>query len=254
MNPDRLAELEEERAFLLRSLADLERERASGDVDDTDYATLKDDYTARAAIVLRAIDDGRETLPPRRARRPRRMWAWIAATAVAAVFASWLLVQSSAERRAGDVITGGGPSAPDPTDPANLLVQARTAQTTDPLTALKLYDRVLALDPANIEALTYRGWSALFPAFGLPEGEQRDVLVTSAARFLDRARAADPTYVDAQCFTAILRFRFLDDAVGAKEPYDRCVAGDLPGSVAAFVAALGTSLDEALAATATTSG
>ena len=33
MNPDRLAELEEEQRFLLRSLSDLEREYEAGDVD-----------------------------------------------------------------------------------------------------------------------------------------------------------------------------------------------------------------------------
>jgi hypothetical protein len=46
---DRLAELEEERRFLLRSLTDLEREHDAGDVDDLDYETLKDGYTVRAA-------------------------------------------------------------------------------------------------------------------------------------------------------------------------------------------------------------
>ena len=51
LDPDALAALEEESDFLLRSLADLEREFAEGDVDQTDYASLKDDYTARAAAV-----------------------------------------------------------------------------------------------------------------------------------------------------------------------------------------------------------
>ncbi len=37
---DQLAEREEERRFLLRSLADLEREHDAGDIDDADYATL----------------------------------------------------------------------------------------------------------------------------------------------------------------------------------------------------------------------
>ena len=43
---DRLAALEEERRFLLRSLTDLEREHDAGDVDDLDYETLKDGSTA----------------------------------------------------------------------------------------------------------------------------------------------------------------------------------------------------------------
>ncbi|MGI8686678.1 MAG: tetratricopeptide repeat protein [Acidimicrobiales bacterium] len=47
--------LEEDRAYLLRSLADLEREHDAGDLDDADYLALKEDYTARAAQVLRAL-------------------------------------------------------------------------------------------------------------------------------------------------------------------------------------------------------
>ena len=52
----RLAALEEQRDFLLRSLDDLEREHDAGDVDDNDYLALEDDYTARAARVIRAIE------------------------------------------------------------------------------------------------------------------------------------------------------------------------------------------------------
>ncbi len=55
MSPD-VGNLEEERDFLLRSLEDLEAEHQAGDLDDGDYVTLKDDYTARAARVLRALN------------------------------------------------------------------------------------------------------------------------------------------------------------------------------------------------------
>ena len=46
----------EERDFLLASLDDLDREHAAGDIDDDDYHALKDDYTVRAAAVVRALD------------------------------------------------------------------------------------------------------------------------------------------------------------------------------------------------------
>ena len=46
MNPDRLAELEDERRFLLRSLRDLDAELVAGDVDHDDYETLRDGYTS----------------------------------------------------------------------------------------------------------------------------------------------------------------------------------------------------------------
>jgi hypothetical protein len=43
----------EERDHLLRSLDDLDRELAAGDIDPHDYATLRADYTSRAAAILR---------------------------------------------------------------------------------------------------------------------------------------------------------------------------------------------------------
>jgi hypothetical protein len=43
----------EERDHLLRSLDDLDRELAAGDIDPHDYATLRADYTTRAAAILR---------------------------------------------------------------------------------------------------------------------------------------------------------------------------------------------------------
>ena len=66
-DPDGLASLESERDFLLRSIADLETEREAGNLDDDRYRALKDDYTARAAAVLRSIEEGRDA---RRRRRP----------------------------------------------------------------------------------------------------------------------------------------------------------------------------------------
>ncbi|MBV8387921.1 MAG: hypothetical protein JO155_14100, partial [Acidimicrobiia bacterium] len=38
---DALADLEEQRRFLVQSLKDLDREREAGDIDDDDYRTLK---------------------------------------------------------------------------------------------------------------------------------------------------------------------------------------------------------------------
>ncbi|MDQ6616327.1 MAG: hypothetical protein M3083_16690, partial [Actinomycetota bacterium] len=51
-----LESLRQEREFLLRSLADLDAEYEAGDIEEKDYRSLTDDYTARAAAVLRAID------------------------------------------------------------------------------------------------------------------------------------------------------------------------------------------------------
>ena len=91
-----------------RSLEDLEREHAAGDVDEHDYAALKDDYTAR----------GRAGAPrPRGRRRPRRRAAPARAGAARrgrrarrglfAVLAGVLVAQSAGRRDPGDTATGG---------------------------------------------------------------------------------------------------------------------------------------------------
>ena len=71
LSPDRLAALEEERDFLLKSLADLDAELAAGDIDEADHRALTDDYTARTAEVLRAIEEHREAVEAARPPRSR---------------------------------------------------------------------------------------------------------------------------------------------------------------------------------------
>ncbi len=56
--------LEEERDFFLRSLRDLEAERAAGDIDEHDYLALRDDYTVRAAQILRQLGGAGNEAPP----------------------------------------------------------------------------------------------------------------------------------------------------------------------------------------------
>ena len=65
----------DERDFLLRSLEDLEREHDAGDVDDADYAALKDDYTA-ARRGRPARSSGRRARVPRRRPQPRARSCW----------------------------------------------------------------------------------------------------------------------------------------------------------------------------------
>jgi hypothetical protein len=64
-----LSVLTEERDFLLSSLRDLDAEHDAGDIDDVDYQTLRDDYTARTAQVLRAMERAKQ--PPSRPGRRR---------------------------------------------------------------------------------------------------------------------------------------------------------------------------------------
>lgn len=213
-DPDRLAALEEERDFLLRSLADLEREHAAGDVDDEDYGALTDDYTARAAAVLRAIDD-RERIV--RAARPRRDWRRTAAVLVTvgvlAGGAGWFVFRDSGARAPGQGLTGDVRQ-----DSANLILQAQgltgqaqaALQAGDPTkavqsfqSAIETYTRALELSPGNVEAITYRAWVLHTVAIN-SEAAVGAELDQRARRGLDEAIAIDPTYSDARVFRAIL--------------------------------------------------
>jgi hypothetical protein len=254
VNPDRLAALEEERDFLLRSLADLDREHDAGDVTDDDYATLSDDYTARAADVLRTIEEGRTALPRKRPLDLRRLMALLSVTVIAVVAISWWLTRSAERDDATSAAQTVADLCPPTTKDINtLLVDARTALSTDAGCALELFKTVLQQEPDNPEALTYAGWVIAFDAMSTGiQGDELALRGQQALTLIDLAREANPAYVDAQCFTAIIRYRFLDDAPGAAEPLAKCRAGDLPADVAPLVTQLGAKIDAALAGTADT--
>jgi cytochrome c-type biogenesis protein CcmH/NrfG len=242
-DPDRLAELEEERRFLLRSLDDLEREHEAGDVDDHDYEELKDGYTARAASVIKAIDDGRAA----RAHQPTRWGRVAAGTAVVlavAVGLGVLVANLAGQRFPGQTVTGGIAE-----DTNSRLAQARALLGTDPAQSLALYTEVLRVDPDNVEARTYSGW-----LLSVQAGQRGNkALVAQTEQLLDQAIAADPTRADAYCFKAVVRFRFLDDARGASAALDQCEARHPPGDVGALIASLRGDVDAALGDTASSS-
>ena len=185
--------LEEQRDFLLRSLADLDRERAAGDVDEHDYAALKDDYTARAAAVLRAIEAGRTSLatdPPRRFGRRVGIAAGVLALAVVA---GALVASSSGRREPGQFSSGDVRQSVT----EKLNEAGRLFSTGDAAGAVALYDEVLQDQPANAEALTYKGW-ALYTRLDDPEAALTSLL---------EAATAHPDYPDVHAFLAVVFFR-----------------------------------------------
>lgn len=220
-----LAELEREREFLLGSLRDLEAEREAGDLDDADYRALHDDYTARAAAVLRRIRTMEERPAPRgSAPRPSsKRWQRVLAAAVVAstALAAVVGVLSLASGR-----QPGQPASGDiPTGVAGRLAQAHDLEARgEAVEAIKLYDSVLRDDPGNVEALAYRGW--LLRLAGLTDEAQES---------LDQAVAIDPTYPDARFFRGMLLFRDLDDPQAAVAEFEAFLAADPPPEVAAPV-------------------
>jgi tetratricopeptide (TPR) repeat protein len=251
LDPDRLAALEEERDFLLRSLRDLEAEHDAGDVDDGDYAALKDDYTARAASAIRAIEGHRvEMSAARPTRSPARRIAVAAAVALFAIGTGVLVAQWSGARGAGDSITGGIRS-----DTRDELLEARQAFSQNPpdyLQAIKVYDQVLKQDPANVEALAYRGWMYRLVALQA-SGSQRTDLQTQARDSLAQALRTDPKDPTSLIFMAAV----LDDLgqpAQALADLDAVPASQIPSVVTGLVAQLRAHATSQLhASTSTTS-
>mgnify|MGYP003118661686 CR=1 FL=1 len=261
LDPDALAALEEERDFLLASLADLEREHDAGDVDDTDYAELKDDYTARTAAVLRAIDDRRQLAE--RVRPPRswgRILGGVAAVVVLAVVGGVLLAQASGDRTPGGTASGDIRLS---TRDLLLTAQQHTGEATQHLQdgdpdaalasyrlAIETYQEVLEIQPANTEALTYQGWVLHTLALNSDSAAAAELEVEARER-LDEALTIDPGYADARVFRAIL-LRNAGDVEGARADLAAIPEGAVPPFMEQMVAGLQQSLDHAGAVSAPT--
>lgn len=230
--------LEEQRDFLLRSLEDLEAEHAAGDIDDHDYAALRDDYTARAAAVLRAIEAGRAGPTRASGSRGSRWRSVVVGLGVLAfaTLAGVLVAQTAGRRDPGQVITGD--IRQSVTEKLN--EAGRRGGEGDLDAALALYDEVLQDDPGNPEALTYKGWMLTLSGDG-----------ATGLEVLLEAATANPEYPDVHAFLAIVFFRSGLVAQADRE-LDRLDALDPPAAIRELTASLRAQIDVALASTTTT--
>lgn len=204
MKPERLAELEEQRAFLLNSIRDIERERAVGDVADDDYLALHDGYVARAAAVMREIDDGRSSMLPKPPARWGRRVVVIAGTVAVAVALGLFVANSAGQRLPGQSLTGGQPAD----EVAIKLAEGRRLIGTDSAGARAAFERVLEIEPTNAEAATYSSY--LLVIDGQQSSDQAGVRAGIAG--LEAATTLDATYGDPHCLLAVSAGNFLKPA------------------------------------------
>lgn len=191
----------------LRALDDLEAELAAGDLDRADYETLRQDYTLRVADAVRRLD-GAETPPGAAgpdsppARRRRIGPVTIAVAVLFAVGAGWLLARSTGERGVNDALTGQIES------PRQRVFECQDLGVDGLLVeSLQCFDEVLAADPDNIEALSYRGWYVVLAtpsAEAAGQAEEAAELLEVGQTYLDRAVELDPTFPDARAFRAVV--------------------------------------------------
>lgn len=252
IDPDELARLEEERRFLLRSIADLEREYDAGDVEQDDYDELLAGYTARAAAVLRTIDEGRAALPPKQRTRPAVIAAWVVGTLVVAVLAGWLVARSSGQRMAGQEMTGGQPGD----EVAVALTEARSLLGQGDYTgAFERFRRVSELDPGNAEARTYTAWILVLNTRFTDDPALVETSLDTALTAFAAVTADEPGYADAHCLFAVTAANFLPepDLDTARVQGRLCLENDPPSDIEGLVREFLAGLDASPAGTSTTS-
>lgn len=191
---------DEEVDVLLASLDDVARERAAGELSEADAAELIDDYTARAAALLRGS-------APESSPRSWRPVVVVAAVVAAAAGAGFAVARTAGERVPGQVLTGGVTE----TSGEKLNRAAALVREGKALDALKLYDQVITAEPDNVQALANRGWVVRIV------GKQADnaELVEKGLEYIDRALAIDPKYPDALFFKGEILFRDKNDPAAA---------------------------------------
>ena len=192
----------EEREHLLASLDDLDSERAAGDIDELDYEMLRDDYTARAAALTRALDGAKIKRTKSASSSVSTRAMWIVSVLLLAGFASWAMVQFSGARGVNETASGEIRLST-----VSLLNDAAAEFGLGNVDrAIELYGDVLEIEQTNVEALTYRGWVRY---------QSGDV---DAARIdFDDAVAFDPKYADVRVFRSIVALDDGDFAAASTE-------------------------------------
>ena len=237
--------LVDQRTFLLQSLRDLDAEFKAGDLDLDDYNSLRSDYVARTAQVLKELESPEPTSSIREntksTKRARQTVITLLLVLIVATGTGWLVEQQSGQRLSGQSLSGG---IEDST--ASLLSRARATNFVDPQAAIELYSQVLGLDPDNVEALTYRAWLLALIARGAGS-EIKQLAFLSASSDLERAIKIDANYPDAHCFLGIIRFRLAGDAIGSREQLTICESQNPPAEVKSFVDSIIAEVDAAIA-------
>ena len=227
MSVDRDA-LAAERDFLLRSIADLDAEYAAGDIAADDFTALRDDYVARAAEAIRALDGqtpatgggGTREAVARATSSPKRAIVTVVASFLVAVVAGVALANAVGSRSAGDPLTGSLPdSTADRLQRASELIGQGKA-----VDAIKLYDQVLEDDPEHPVALAYRGWVVRLAG-----------LKDEGLAYEDRAVAADPTYPDAHFFRGMMLWQDRKDPAAAVAEFRLFLANNPPQEMVSLV-------------------
>lgn len=246
----RAAALDDQLDFLRRSLEDLDREHEAGEVDERDFASLRDRYTARLAEVEASLAAGPATAAgpaaaagpataatARRKRRlSRRVRVALGVGAAACFVAAAALLAASlagvrlpGESASGSVSLSGPQQEQETLDRAAILgSEGKVAE------AVALYGQVLRTDPNQPNALAYGGW--LVRLTGLA-GRKAD-LVSRGDASIERAVAVAPGYPDAHALDGVVQLLDHRRAAVAAAQFRDALSAHASANLVASVAAI----------------
>jgi hypothetical protein len=161
--------LNDEREFLVRSIADADRELAAGDLSADDHAVLVDRDTTRLSEVeseLAALGPGDGVESPARSSDPvtvARSAEWRRVGIIAACFMILagvvILVDHALSPRLPGQASSGSITVPKAQLIEQQLAEAASLNNSNQVVAsLKLYETVLSEDPNDPDALAAVGW------------------------------------------------------------------------------------------------
>ena len=246
-DPDRRWHLEDERAFLQRSLEDADHELEAGDLSAEDHAVLVARDTARLAEVETQLaafepDDAvgapaDESAPSTSARRPLSGWrrAGIAASCLLIALGIGILVVHFVQARQPGQASSGSITLSQAQLIEQQLQQALVAnnhgQTKQ---ALIIYDKVLAEDPSNPVALSDAGW--------LQWNVGTSARVSSLQRVgraeIERVVRIAPTYAQGHLYDGLILENQDHNHAAAATQFDEFLAAGPPPAELQQVAAL----------------
>jgi tetratricopeptide (TPR) repeat protein len=248
---ERFGDLENERDFLLRSLEDLDDEHSAGEVSEEDYERLRDQYTARAAQVLRALDVAAspagepslaaETQEEEKGSHARKRSQWLLVGGIGFVVAGLavaLIALNTGNRLPGNTETGGVSLAPAQAEARELDQATVLEEGGNYSEAIKVFEEVLAQDPDNVEALASAGWLEFEAGVlgtntsSLEEGETEEerAVTLDPAEPVPHAYLGSMYFVEGQISDAVVQY---DEFIGA-DPSGGEVAPFLPDIKKAF--------------------
>jgi tetratricopeptide (TPR) repeat protein len=252
--------LNDQREFLLRSIDDADREHAAGDMAkaDRDVLVMRDQKrlaeveaelaalgpvttTAPAAPAAPDARDAPEPVSPVVADVParRRLGPW---RRVGIVAASLLIVAGAVilvNHAVNPSLPGQAPSGSITESKARLIEQELAAAAVlnnngEAIQALQVYNRVLAQDPEDPEALAAWGWLE----WNYGNAGKSPTLLAAGRRAETKAIAVAPSYYAGHLFLGLIVLNQDHDAQGAVKEFTKFLADSPPNAELVSVASL----------------